>query len=842
MWIKRSLVIVPVLLLVFLLQSVFWVPGTQQAADNEGRLDRLVWYMSANPEDMNPYQSTSAGDSDIWSHLVEGLLRYNEMYQITPYMADSAVVNHELTVLLPASVTDEQFMAAVRQEYGASATDATLVPGFKVKESDALTRIMADAALARTNEFVKGVRQVRLMLTTTPRRDRVNSAVDPDFVAKVSTRLGIELHADISPAAIVAGLDDPDKQRLSGLLKADAASLPAALGKVLVDAGLTGVTHNPLVDFMIHKGVHWVDGPFWGPVKETWLVSVNGDEAGYFSAATEADAIKHVKDTLAAGGDAKITAKNFVESDDPSKSEVFGEKGGPWWGKGPEFTSRDVKRTVELLKDHDFASPRMSTWADVKEVRTFADPHKVQVVYGRLFSPALSALTGSYLPYHHWNDTAWTVEAIRKKRGPKDIGVKPEDYKPAGYLRAKVRDYSRKPSSLGAMVLYPLNGREVPLWQNGKQVRLMRNEFYWERKPEYKYIDYYVFSPNMGRETAEMVFNTGGIDLYGCDPHQVRRYEKYGDRYTLIKRQTTTYAYLGFNTEREPVNNPLVRKALAMGLDVEKIIDKIAWGQGERISGPGYPVLPWYDHNYTFDHKWRTGPKAGQTEALKFVPYDVDEARALLVEAGYDYSSGVPVKDGKALEFTITMHPENPIRRDIVLYAQQRWQDLGIKVRVEEHEWNVYLSQFIRPRNFTVCVLGWSGGLDFDKRQLWHSSALPPRGLNFASFKNAEADKIMEDILKVYDYDEQVRMSHRMFKLVADELPYIFLYSGLATTVVDPRVVWRREIELDGKTALQNSPLTHDNIKNARAAFTYWMYELKRVPERPQWTEEDFRN
>lgn len=842
MWIKRSLVVLPVLLLLFLLQSIFWVPGTQQAADNEGRLDRLVWYLGANPEDMNIYQSTSANDSDISAHLNEGLLQYDEMYQIVPHMADTAVVNHEVTMLAGASVSNAELLRALEDIYGLGSASIETVKDWKLKGGPAWEAAAADPALAATRSFAEGARQVRVYLMSKPRKDRVASAVDPSMATKVGQKLGASLHDAVDAGALLAKLDQADKERLAGVLKTDVGGLPAALGKMLTDAGFTPLVHNPIVEMNIRKGIHWVDGPFWGPVKNTWLVTVDGNEADFVTADSELDAIKLVTDRLGLATKPVVTARNYVESNDAATNEVFGEKGGPWWGRGPQFTSRDIKRTVELLKDNDFASPRMSTWADVKEVRTFADPHRVQVVYGRLFSPALSALTGAYLPYHHWNDTAWTLEAIRKGRGPKDVGVKPEDYKPAGYLRAKSRDYSRKPSSMGPMVLYPLNGTDLPLWQNGKLVRLMRNEFYVDRKPEYKWIDYYIFSPNMGRETAEMVFNTGGIDLYGCDPHQVRRYEQYGDRYYVIKRQTTTYAYLGFNTEREPVSSPLVRRALAMALDVDKIIDKIAWGQGERISGPGYPVLPWYDHNYRFDHKWRSGDKTGQTESLKFVPFNVAEAKALLVEDGYDYSSGIPTKGGKALELTITMHPENPIRKDIVLYAQQRWQELGIKVKIEEHEWNVYLSQFIRPRNFTVCVLGWSGGLDFDKRQLWHSKFLAPRGLNFAGFKNAEADKVMDDILLEYDFDKQVQMSHRMFKLIADELPYIFLYSGIGTTVVDPRVVWRREVEKDGKKMIVDSPLTHDKIRTARAPFGFWMHELKRVPEKPQWKDEDYRN
>ena len=58
MWIKRSLVIVPIVLFAFLAQSVFWVPGTASVSNNESRLNRIILYMGGNPEDMNPWTST----------------------------------------------------------------------------------------------------------------------------------------------------------------------------------------------------------------------------------------------------------------------------------------------------------------------------------------------------------------------------------------------------------------------------------------------------------------------------------------------------------------------------------------------------------------------------------------------------------------------------------------------------------------------------------------------------------------------------------------------------------------------------------------------------------------
>jgi ABC-type oligopeptide transport system substrate-binding subunit len=88
MWIKRSLVIVPILLMAFLAQSFFWAPNNETAADNEGRQNRIIFYMGGDPFNMNPWSSTTTTDSTLTVYLYEGLLRYNREYLIEPWLSE----------------------------------------------------------------------------------------------------------------------------------------------------------------------------------------------------------------------------------------------------------------------------------------------------------------------------------------------------------------------------------------------------------------------------------------------------------------------------------------------------------------------------------------------------------------------------------------------------------------------------------------------------------------------------------------------------------------------------------------------------------------------------------
>lgn len=157
--------------------------------------------------------------------------------------------------------------------------------------------------------------------------------------------------------------------------------------------------------------------------------------------------------------------------------------------------------------------------------------------------------------------------------------------------------------------------------------------------------------------------------------------------------------------------------------------------------------------------------------------------------------------------------------------AKANWEKLGVDVAYTEYEWNVFIQQYVMALKFDVCVLGWSGGTDYDSRQLWHSTCWPTQGgLNLAAYSNAEADKLMDGILKVYDYKQQVEMSHKIFRTIASEFPYVFLYSPLATTVMDNRIVWRKKVGTDasGNSIFENRPVNHDYIRTARASLVYF--------------------
>lgn len=826
MWIKKSLIIVPIALLTFLAISFFFAPSNEAVAENESRQDRIILYMGGNPENMNPWTSTATTDTNVSGYFFEGLLRYDRMYEVAPWLARTVVVTHEVDAVVPEGMTGEQFEAKIREKYGkkiSSIEYGTLNFRLDKKALKALKVAPTLEALKRLKVTLSKFEIVTVTFSAPSIEGEIVSAVVPKFEEEMKeflegqTAANLFVSAAKSEVDIFSGLSEKEKNGLT--VEKYTKMLEAEIKRL----GGVAVGHRPVVEFNLRKGVYWTDGPYFSAKERTWLVSVNGDETGILVKDSADEAIAEVRKKMDLAKDVDVAAINY--------EKTFDGEDGAWWGRGPEFTARDPKITFEHIKDPLYASPRRSAFLSIEDIRVFdGDPHRMQVVYKELYSPALSDLTGAILPYHRWNDSSWTWEAIQSDLGWTDLEIPREKYNPMAAMRTKDRMFRLKPSYLGSMVLEPLNGKEVPQWENNLKVRLRRNEFYWGRKTEYRFVDWYIFDPKYGVETSEMVFQTGGMDIYSAKNYQVERYEKMDEKYYVIKRQPTQYEYLGFNMSRGIMKDRKVRLALSMAIDVEKIIKYVVYDQGERVSGPAYPVLPWYNHGFTFEHKWRTGSKKGEIEKLKYVPFNLDEARALLAEAGYTMQGGVLKKDGKPLKIQFVNTTGEGTRQNVAELARANWATLGAMIDYKTYEWNDYIQRFIMAKNFDICVLGWSGGLDFDKRSLWHTDFQPPNGLNFCAYSNPDADKLMEDILKVYDPKTQIEMSHQLFDEIASDFPYVFLYSPYSTTVVDRHIVWRKEVGKDknGNPIYEDRPLTDEYINKSRASWRFFEPEIIR--------------
>jgi peptide/nickel transport system substrate-binding protein len=116
---------------------------------------------------------------------------------------------------------------------------------------------------------------------------------------------------------------------------------------------------------------------------------------------------------------------------------------------------------------------------------------------------------------------------------------------------------------------------------------------------------------------------------------------------------------LEINTLKPPLNNPLVRQALAYAIPYDDIANKILLGNAEQSSG------------YLPKGLW------GQDPGIFKYSYDINKARELLTQAG--------VQGGN---LTITYVSEDNVERQIAELLQSKFAELGFTLRIQAMPWD----------------------------------------------------------------------------------------------------------------------------------------------------------
>lgn len=424
---------------------------------------------------------------------------------------------------------------------------------------------------------------------------------------------------------------------------------------------------------------------------------------------------------------------------------------GVKWHDGVPFTAEDVKFTYQAIMDPKNASPRASSYEDIKAVDV-VDPLTVRVVYQKLYSPAILEWAWmGIIPKHLLDATGLAREADRRKLSADERQK----------MSLRTSDFNRRPIGTG-----PFRFVE---WLPDQYIRLQRTDQYWGKSPQYRDLYFRVLPDKLAMEVE---FGAGALDMYEADPHQAQRYRQ-DPHYQVLDHKEGYYVFIGYNNARWPFDDVRVRRALGMAIDVNALIKYALSGEGHRATGPFFGNTPFNDPN--------TLP----------LPYDPKRAAELLAEAGFvKDSSGKLQKNGKPLAFTLVTNVGNPTRKAVMVIAQEAWKKLGVQCEIRVIEWTVFLEEFALKHDFDAIVFGWVGGdASPDRYQIWHSSQSAPYKLNVVNYNSREADALIETIQRTYDTEEQIRLARKLHHLIAEDQPYTFLYEPHQPRIIDRRIM-----------------------------------------------------
>lgn len=384
---------------------------------------------------------------------------------------------------------------------------------------------------------------------------------------------------------------------------------------------------------------------------------------------------------------------------------------------GSEFNADVVQANFERILDEDIASPRAFLYEMVEEINV-VDDYTVEFVTEYPFSP---------LPAHiaHNGGGLMSAEVIAEDYEAIENGSEPGSV------------INEKPVGTGPFVFES--------WTPGDEIVLNRNDDYWGGAPALDSITFRVV-PEGSTRLADL--ETGAIHISDpLSPSDVSRVEG-TDGMSVNSQPSVGLSYIGFNAQKEPFDDPLVRQAISKAIDKDTIINGIYDGVGLPAESPLAPDVFGYDEN------------------VSGLEYNVEEARELLAEAGYE--------DG----FSTTLWTnDNQDRIDTATAVQAQLQEIGIDVQIEQVEWGAYLEDTAAGEH-DMFILGWTtvtGDADYGMYPLFHSDNFGEAG-NRTFFATDELDSLLEEARQSSDEDERLDLYSRAQEILVDEAPMLYIH------------------------------------------------------------------
>ncbi len=413
---------------------------------------------------------------------------------------------------------------------------------------------------------------------------------------------------------------------------------------------------------------------------------------------------------------------------------TFHLKKGVKWTDGVEFTAEDIMFGYKTIIDEKTPTPYKEDYLQVKKAE-MPDRYTFRVIYEKPFAPAL---------------TTWGSLIVLPKHllEGKDITK---------------TEFTRNPIGLGPYKLLR--------WSPGQEVVLESNKDYFEGRP---YISRYVYKIIPDPATMFLELHAGSIDMMGLTPIQYTKQTStdfYKENFQKFRYPVFSYTYMGFNLKHPWFKDKRVRQAIAHAIDKSEIVDVVLFGLGSPATGPYVP------------NTWPYNPHVRKYE------YSLDKARNLLKDAGWvdRDGDGILEKDGKPFEFSILTNQGNSLRMNTATIIQWRLAKIGIKVNIRAIEWSTFINEFVDKRRFEAVILGWSIGIDPDQYDIWYSGKTREKEFNFVSFNNKEVDDLLEQGRRTFDIEKRKKYYYRIQEILAEEVPYIFLYVPDATPIVHSR-------------------------------------------------------
>lgn len=371
---------------------------------------------------------------------------------------------------------------------------------------------------------------------------------------------------------------------------------------------------------------------------------------------------------------------------------------------GTDFNAEAVKTVFDRLLAEETASPRAVVFSMVEEIE-LVDEYTVAFHLDAPYSALLSILAsseGSIISPTAINDDAVDLSTFAVGTGPFTFTS----------------------------------------WTSGQDMVLTKFDDYWGNKPSFDTLTYKVVP-----EEATRIAMVESGEAHVADQLPITEIERVenSDKMNILKTSGYGVEFIGFNVQEKPFDDIRVRQAIAHAIEKEAIITGAYNNVGSAVPSALSPMVIGFD------------------DTLEDFPYDVEQAKKLLKEAGY--------ADGFAAKI---MTDDRKERINLAEIIQSQLKGIGIELDIQVLEYGVYIDDLSKG-NSEMYIGGWgnaTGDADYNQFNVFHSSSVGPVG-NFSFYENAEVDKLIEEARKEIDENRRMQIYAELQAIELEESPLI---------------------------------------------------------------------
>ncbi|MBM7699582.1 peptide ABC transporter substrate-binding protein [Kurthia huakuii] len=300
---------------------------------------------------------------------------------------------------------------------------------------------------------------------------------------------------------------------------------------------------------------------------------------------------------------------------------------------------------------------------------------------------------------------------------------------------------------------------ELSEWKHNDKIVLAKSDSYWDK--DNVSLDNVNIQMIESQATANRMFTNGDIDFIGGDFQAIpldaiEGYKK--DKSLQVKDFAAEYWYK-VNTTAKYVDNANIRKALALSINRQGLIDNVLKADQKPALGMVPPAIQNYDEKAYFKDNDIEGAKKALAEGMK--------------ELG--------IKDAKDIKIGISINTSEA-HAAIAQYIQEGWhKNLGIEVAIDNSEWQVYLDK-LSAKEYDLGRQGWIADFN-DPYTFLEMFTSADNGNNDTGWEDPEYKKLMGKIVKETDTEKRLAYLQQAEDIAMKQFPVIPVYYYTTTYV-----------------------------------------------------------